>query len=297
LNDAKKNFISLCIPLIVIPATISNNVPGTDWALGTDTALNVIMQSCDTIRQSAYSSRKRVFVVEVMGGDCGYLATMSGLASGATCAYIPEEGLNLDMLVRDCKHLIERYTDGENQGRIILRNECVSKTYTTEVVSNIFAEEGDGLFDSRSAILGHTQQGGVPSPFDRVRATRFAVKSIMWIEDLAFNSIDKHLAHVRTGQDKKLADRMASPFIVDVGKTISESESKVDLVEGGVYTDSPESSGVIGIRGSGVVITPVEELVRETDFEKRKPKDSSWQELNNLIRILAKYDMENYVGK
>ncbi|KAI0232917.1 ATP-dependent 6-phosphofructokinase, partial [Lamellibrachia satsuma] len=77
--------------MTVIPSTISNNVPGSDFSLGCDTALNEIANICDRIKQSAAGSRNRVFVVETMGGYCGYLATMSALAGGADAAYIFEE--------------------------------------------------------------------------------------------------------------------------------------------------------------------------------------------------------------
>ena len=77
--------------MVVLPATISNNVPGTDFSIGADTALNAITEICDRIRQSAQGTKRRVFIVETMGGHSGYLATMAGLAGGADAAYINEE--------------------------------------------------------------------------------------------------------------------------------------------------------------------------------------------------------------
>ena len=282
LSQARKSYPAFCIPIIQIPATISNNCPGTEFSLGCDTALNVVVEACDRIRQSAYSSRKRVFVVEVQGGHCGFLATMAGLSCGATCAYIPEEGMNLQMIARDCVHLIRQFAGGENQGRVILRNECLSDTYTTEVISSIFREEGRGVFDSRSSILGHIQQGGVPSPLDRVRATRMAVKSIQWIESLAFASLDRnHSNHATMGtmeDELEMAPSLKLP-----------NAEKSRLVSGGVYTPQPEAAAVIGIKGTSMVFTPVEELIDETDFKNRKSKDVWWIELNQLIRVLAKH--------
>ena len=84
-----------------IPATISNNVPGTDYSLGSDTALNTIIQACDLIKQSATSSSKRAFVVETMGGKSGYLTTLAGLGAGASRIYIPEKGIRLADLHHD----------------------------------------------------------------------------------------------------------------------------------------------------------------------------------------------------
>ena len=88
-------------PMILLPATISNNVPGTEISLGTDTSLNIIVQSCDEVKQSASSTTRRVFVVEVMGGKCGFLATMAALAAAATRAYIPEKGITFSDLAED----------------------------------------------------------------------------------------------------------------------------------------------------------------------------------------------------
>ncbi len=80
LNHARDQYPAFCIPMICLPATISNNVPGTDFSLGSDTSLNAIVDCCDAIKQSASASRRRVFVVEVQGGKCGYLAVLAGLA-------------------------------------------------------------------------------------------------------------------------------------------------------------------------------------------------------------------------
>jgi len=80
LNNERPRYPAFCIPMVCLPATISNNVPGTDFSLGSDTALNAIADSCDALKQSASASRRRVFVVEVQGGTCGYLAVLSGLA-------------------------------------------------------------------------------------------------------------------------------------------------------------------------------------------------------------------------
>jgi 6-phosphofructokinase 1 len=80
LNHSRNQYPAFCIPMICLPATISNNVPGTDFSLGSDTSLNSIVECCDAIKQSASASRRRVFVVEVHGGQSGYLAVMSGLA-------------------------------------------------------------------------------------------------------------------------------------------------------------------------------------------------------------------------
>lgn len=127
--QARQKYEELCIPIVVVPATVSNNIPGSDFSVGADTALNTItmvnfpedhktkarvsknihlvrtvlffflsfshFQTCDRIKQSAAGTKRRVFIVETMGGHCGYLATMAGLASGADAAYIYEEPFNI----------------------------------------------------------------------------------------------------------------------------------------------------------------------------------------------------------
>src|SRR5690606_28803803 len=87
-------FPALDIPIICLPASIDNNLPGSELSIGADTALNSIVEAVDRIKQSAVASR-RCFVVEVMGRECGYLALMSGLATGAERVYLPEEGITL----------------------------------------------------------------------------------------------------------------------------------------------------------------------------------------------------------
>merc|ERR1719445_470681 len=93
------------IPIILLPATISNNVPGTDLSVGADTALNEITFTCDRIRQSAQGTKRRVFIVETMGGYCGYLASMAGLAGGSDAAYIHEEKFGINDLMDDFRIL------------------------------------------------------------------------------------------------------------------------------------------------------------------------------------------------
>jgi len=275
LAQCRNVYPSFCIPMVQIPATVSNNVPGTEYSLGSDTAINAIVEACDRIKLSASASRKRVFVVEVQGGHCGYLAVVGGLAAGATCCYIPEEGITLDMLQRDIRHMIRRYHEEDakdipNEGRLILRNECASKTYTTDVISAIFKEEGKGLFDSRTAVLGHLQQGGIPSPLDRIRAVRQAVKCIDWIEEKAFASVKKQKEHNLPG---------------------TPQFTKVQTDEfPNVYTSDPNSACVIGIRGADTVFSPVESLVNETDMKHRVGKKAWWMNYKKLINILAKYD-------
>ena len=179
LHRRRLDFPTFNIPLVCLPATIDNDLPGSELSIGADTALNNIVSSVDKIKQSAVASR-RAFVVEVMGGYCGYLALMSALATGAERVYLPEEGVVLQDLVDDVNSLVEGFKHGKRLGMMI-RNEKANETYSTGFMCALFEEEGGDLFDVRQAILGHVQQGGNPSPFDRIMATRLAALSIEYL--------------------------------------------------------------------------------------------------------------------
>jgi 6-phosphofructokinase 1 len=162
----------LAVPIVCIPASINNNLPGSDLSVGADTALNSITSDVDKIKQSAVALH-RCFVVEVMGRDCGYLALMSGLSTGAERVYLPEEGITLASLQADLDALQAGFALGKRLG-LVIRGEGADDLFTTGFIESLFAHESAGLFDVRGAILGHVQQGGAPSPFDRIHATRLA---------------------------------------------------------------------------------------------------------------------------
>lgn len=181
IHAQRQNFPAFNIPIACLPATIDNDLPGAELSVGADTALNCIMDALDKIKQSAVASR-RVFVVEVMGNYSGYLALMSALATGAERVYLPEEGVNLRDLRRDVEMLVAGFKQDKRLG-VMIRSENANPTYTTQFMSALFEEEGRDLFDVRQAILGHIQQGGNPTPFDRIQATRLAKKCIEFLEE------------------------------------------------------------------------------------------------------------------
>ncbi|PHH86144.1 hypothetical protein CDD83_10660 [Cordyceps sp. RAO-2017] len=248
LRKARDEFPSLCIPICLLPATISNNVPGTEYSLGSDTCLNELVNYCDKIKQSASATRRRVFVIETQGGRSGYIATLSGLNVGASAVYIPEEGISLEMLNADVKHLKEVFRKDRGQsraGRVILVNEKASKVYDAKLIASIIREEAHDRFESRESIPGHVQQGGVPSPMDRCRAVRLAIKCVQHLEDFGRN------AHNRVKKD-------------------------------------PNSTSVIGIKGTEVVFTPMKELEeKETDWPNRRPKVAHWLNLREVVDVLG----------
>jgi len=172
LLTSRPNYPAFKRPIVCLPASINNNLPGSELSIGADTALNSIVDAVDKIKQSAVATR-RCFVVEVMGHYCGYLALMGGLGTGAERVYMHEEGITLRDLQADVEELTAGFQSGKRLG-LIIRNEYANPIYTTHFICSLFEEEGKDIFDVRPAILGHMQQGGDPSPFDRIQANRLA---------------------------------------------------------------------------------------------------------------------------
>uniref|UniRef100_A0A4W5JZW6 Phosphofructokinase, liver type n=1 Tax=Hucho hucho TaxID=62062 RepID=A0A4W5JZW6_9TELE len=191
LCDARGSFDELCIPMVVIPATISNNVPGTDFSLGADTAVNAAMESCDKIKQSATGTKRRVFVVETMGGYCGYLATYAGIAVGADAAYIFEDPFNLQDLKTNVEHLAEKMKEDIQRGLVL--------------------------------------------------------RCIMFIS------------------------------------------SSSSTIPGRVFVNTPDTASVIGFSKKVLSFIPVTDLKAQTDFEHRMPKVQWWQNLHQILKMLAKH--------
>jgi 6-phosphofructokinase 1 len=197
----RDNFPALVIPIICMPATINNNIPGSELSIGADTAVNNIVGAVDKIKQSG-GALHRCFVVEVMGRYCGYLALMSGLATGAERIYLHEEGVTLKDLEQDLANL-KRGFEGGKRLSLMIRNENANQLYTTAFMYALFEEEGRELFDVRQSILGHLQQGGDPSPFDRIQSTRLATRSIDYlIENLEAGETGAAFIGLQSGQVK-----------------------------------------------------------------------------------------------
>lgn len=185
LYQQRENYPTFNIPILCIPATIDNNLPGAEHSIGSDTALNNIIEAIDKIKQSAVASN-RCFVVEVMGLYCGYLALMSGIATGAERVYLHEEGVTLNNLQQDVSYLLEGFRCGKRLGLIIC-NEKAHPVYNSNFIHDLLTEEGKQIFQVRQSILGHLQQGGDPSPVDRIAATRLATKGINYLIEAVGN--------------------------------------------------------------------------------------------------------------
>ncbi|MFT8395641.1 6-phosphofructokinase [Propionibacterium sp.] len=169
------------IPVVCIPASIDNNLPGSDQAIGADTALNEIVDDIDRIKQSG-AATTRCFVIETMGRQCGYLALMGGLAGGAERIYLNEDGITLDQLNQDVQWLRHSFENGRRLF-VAVRSEMASEAYTSDFLERLFDGESHGLYDVRMNIIGHVQQGGAPSPADRLLATRMASHGLSVLQD------------------------------------------------------------------------------------------------------------------
>ncbi|XP_008274106.1 6-phosphofructokinase type C isoform X2 [Stegastes partitus] len=250
LLTARGKYDEFCVPMVMVPATVSNNVPGSDLSIGADTALNAITTTCDRIKQSASGTKRRVFIIETMGGYCGYLASVGGLAAGADAAYIYEESFDIRDLQANVEHLTEKMKTSIQRG-LVLRNENCNDNYTTDFIYQLYSEEGRGVFDCRKNVLGHMQQGGAPSPFDRNFGTKISAKAMQWIT-------------------KKLSETFRQD-------------------EGRVFANSEDTCCLLGMRRRALVFQPVVQLKGETDFVHRIPQEQWWLKLRPLMKILAKY--------
>lgn len=181
LERERRRYPAFNIPIALLPASIDNNLPAWSMAVGADTALNTVVDSIDMVRMSA-SASKRAFVVETMGRTCGFLPLLGGIAGGAEKVYLPETGVTLPQLSEDIKALVDSFDTGRSFYLTVMGEET-SEHYTSDVIAKMFEAEGHGRYSVRQAIIGHIQQGGVPTPFDRVNATRLAYHGISYLDE------------------------------------------------------------------------------------------------------------------
>ena len=165
------------IPVIGVPGTIDNDIAGTNFTIGYDTALNTVVESIDKIRDTA-SSHDRLFFVEVMGRDAGFIALNSGVGAGAEEILIPEEDLGLERLLESLKRSKRSGKTSSivvvSEGDKIGKNVYELADYVTENLPS---------YDVRVTVLGHMQRGGSPSCFDRTLASRLSVKGVELLLD------------------------------------------------------------------------------------------------------------------
>lgn len=196
------------IPIVLVPASIDNNLPGSELSIGADTAINNATWALDRIKESA-AATKRCFVAEIMGRRCGYLTLMASLSSGAEYIYLNEDDVTLNEIADDTKRMVDSFAEGRRLF-LVLVNEAVSKYYDREFLASVYEAESDGKYDVRHAALGHLQQGGSPSPFDRLLATRLAHRALDHINN-QFNrgeSEGVYIGQVRNQIEARLVKNM-----------------------------------------------------------------------------------------
>lgn len=178
-NALNRFYADFGVPFAGIPATIDNDIPGTDYCLGVDTALNMIRGSIDSIRDTA-TSFSRAFVIETMGRHCGYLAMVSALSSGAEICLVPEIEYDLESLGKRMRgelsagrdHIIAVVAEGTNMAEYLTRWIGINLKV-----------------DARLTVLGHVQRGGSPTVRDRIMAYKFAVAAVDALMDGETNKI------------------------------------------------------------------------------------------------------------
>lgn len=165
------------IKVMGVPGTIDNDIYGTNFTIGYDTALNTVVEAIDKIRDTA-SSHNRLFFVEVMGRDAGFIALNSGIGAGAEEILIPEENLGLERLLDSLEH--SRRAGKTSSIVVVSEGDKIGKN-VFELAD--YVRENLPYYDARVTVLGHIQRGGRPSCFDRVLASRLSVKAVELLLD------------------------------------------------------------------------------------------------------------------
>lgn len=168
------------IPFIGLPGTIDNDIFGTDFTIGYDTAINTAVEAIDKIRDTA-SSHNRLFFVEVMGRHAGFIALETGIASGAQATFLPETNWGLDELIA----LLKKASIRKKLFNIVVVAEGNKSGTVHELAKHV--KDNIPEFDTRVATIGHLQRGGSPSAFDRVLASRLGYEAVIALQNGIFN--------------------------------------------------------------------------------------------------------------
>jgi 6-phosphofructokinase 1 len=158
------------MPVVGVPASIDNDIYGTDMAIGVDTALNTILDAIDKLRDTA-TSHNRCFLIEVMGRNCGYLALMGGILGGAEIVVTPEKEITMEAVAHS---LEDAYVRGKTHAIAVIAEGAPFKITDLEH----YLKQQEVGFEIRLTILGHVQRGGGPTAFDRLLATRMGVEAV-----------------------------------------------------------------------------------------------------------------------
>lgn len=205
------------MPMIGVPGTIDNDLWGTDFTIGYDTAINTAMQAIDRIKDTA-DAHDRAFFVEVMGRDAGFIAVRTAIATGAEAVLIPETPTNIDELYRS---LEDNYLHKQSASIIIVAegDEAGNAFTIAEKVKQRMPH-----FEMRVTVLGHIQRGGSPSCMDRVRASRLGIAAVQALIDGEKDIMvgEKHLAVQYTPFEKAIKHHQrVSPKLADMVQVLA----------------------------------------------------------------------------
>jgi 6-phosphofructokinase 1 len=201
LGVAARLYAEFQSPVVGVPKTIDNDLSGTDYTFGFDTAVSICTEAIDRLHTTA-ESHNRVMVVEVMGRHTGWIAVHSGIAGGADVILIPERPVDLDEVARELRR---RHASGKNFSIVVVSEGCdlpgaEDKGEVDQFGHRLLAKRGVGErlgeeienrtgFETRVTVLGHIQRGGSPTAYDRVLATRFGLKAADLVEERAFGQM------------------------------------------------------------------------------------------------------------
>lgn len=218
-------------PIVGVPKTIDNDLAGTDYTFGFDTAVQIVTEAIDRLHTTA-ESHKRVMVVEVMGRHAGWIATHSGMAGGADCILVPERKFNVDEVCA----LIKKRIDRGREFAIVVVAEGATPDETHQVISKpghlddfghmqlggvgewlgkqVEAKTG---IETRVTVLGHIQRGGTPTAYDRVLATRFGLKAVELVREKQFGLMAslRGTEIVAVPIDEALSQKLLDPKVFD----------------------------------------------------------------------------------
>ena len=192
------------IKMVGLPGTIDNDLIGTDFTIGYDTALNTVVEAVDKIRDTA-DSHNRLFIIEVMGKDAGFIALRSGLGTGAEAILVPETEYYIDHLTKKLKE-----KKRHKASSIVIVAEGNKSGGAFEIAEKI--KEGFVEYDTRVLVLGHIQRGGSPTCMERVRASQMGYAAVEALlsgkEDVMIGIIDKKIAYTPFDHAIKHTDKM-----------------------------------------------------------------------------------------
>lgn len=200
--------------VICIPGTIDNDLPGTDYTIGYDTATNTAVEAIDKIRDTALS-HNRLFFIEVMGRDSGYIAINSGIAGGAIAAIIPEEKMTTD-------ELIDMLDKSDKRSSLVIVAEGGKSGSAMEIAKQV--NDRFSYYDTKVTILGHLQRGGSPTYFDRVLASKMgiaAVEGLMQGKTDVMVGVKNHKIVYNDFETTMSKEREIDPELLRIAKILS----------------------------------------------------------------------------